>query len=265
MPAATTTTTTTSTTSTTTTTSTSSSSSAAASPQAAGEAFPASCPADHNKIVVDTNGVAYSILCSSDVYAVEGGSGESSAPVSSSGTFNDCLLFCGSSTFAGYLAGRCTAFVYVGQPNGATGIGTCYTKGGRTYNNNNGGSSNTFVGAIRQADGAYIAVTRTSSLSSSATGAAAFPATCPADNRRTVVTTNGVSYQLLCSTDAQARDGGDQLNEAATNSFNDCFLLCDTSGSRLSPAGAGRCTGFTYLGADNGAGGGTCYLKSAFN
>lgn len=249
----------------TTPTTTTSSSSAIASPQAAGAAFPASCPADHNKIVVGANGFAYLILCSSDIYPVEGGAGETSAAVSSTGTWNDCLSFCDTSTFSGFLAGRCTGFVYLGQTNGGTGIGTCYLKGGRTYTNNNGASGNNQIAAIRQADGAYVAVSRTSSLSSTATGPAAFPASCPADDRRTVVTTNGVSYQLLCATDAQARDGGDQLNEAATNSFNDCLLLCDTSASGFSPAGAGRCTGFTYVGADNGAGGGSCYLKSAFN
>jgi hypothetical protein len=97
---------------------------------------------------------------------------------------------------------------------------------------------------------------RTSSISPNASG---FPATCPTDDRKTIRDNNGVAYQVLCASDVGAQNGGGESSPAATSSFNDCFALCDAA---VVTGGAGRCTGFTYVGQVNGAGGGTCYLKS---
>lgn len=86
-----------------------------------------------------------------------------------------------------------------------------------------------------------------------------FPASCPTDNLKNITDTHGVSYQVRCASDVGAVGGGTEVGTTATSSFNDCFLLCDTTPMT---GGAGRCTGFTYVGAVNGTGGGTCYLKS---
>jgi hypothetical protein len=56
-----------------------------------------------------------------------------------------------------------------------------------------------------------------------------------------------------------AVNGGGESGPSAPSSFNDCFALCTAA---VVTGGAGRCTGFTYVGQVNGAGGGTCYLKS---
>jgi hypothetical protein len=97
---------------------------------------------------------------------------------------------------------------------------------------------------------------RTSSISPNASG---FPASCPTDDRKTIRDNNGVAYQVLCASDVAAQNGGDQSGVAASSSFNDCFALCDAA---VMIGDAGRCTGFTYTSQLNGAGGGTCYLKS---
>ena len=97
---------------------------------------------------------------------------------------------------------------------------------------------------------------RTSSVSPNASG---FPATCPTDDRKTIRDNSGVAYQVLCASDVGAVNGGGESSPNAPSSFNDCFALCTAA---VVTGGAGRCTGFTYVGQVNGAGGGTCYLKS---
>jgi hypothetical protein len=97
---------------------------------------------------------------------------------------------------------------------------------------------------------------RTSSVSPNASG---FPATCPTDDRKTIRDNSGVAHQVLCASDVGAMNGGGESSPNAPSSFNDCFALCT---SAVVTGGAGRCTGFTYVGQVNGAGGGTCYLKS---
>ena len=97
---------------------------------------------------------------------------------------------------------------------------------------------------------------RTSSVSPNASG---FPATCPTDDRKTIRDNSGVAYQVLCASDVGAVNGGGESGPSAPSSFNDCFTLCTNA---VVTGGAGRCTGFTYVGQANGAGGGTCYLKS---
>jgi hypothetical protein len=97
---------------------------------------------------------------------------------------------------------------------------------------------------------------RTSSISPNASG---FPASCPTDDRKTIRDNNGVAYQVLCASDVAAQNGGAEGGGTVTSSFNDCFALCDAA---VLNGGAGRCTGFTYVGQVNGAGARNCYLKS---
>ena len=89
--------------------------------------------------------------------------------------------------------------------------------------------------------------------------ASGFPASCPTDDRKIIRDNNGVAYQVFCATDPGSQNGGNEGGATATNSFNDCFAFCDAA---VLSGGAGRCTGFTYVGQVNGVGGGNCYLKS---
>ncbi|KAK5683186.1 hypothetical protein LTS10_004717 [Elasticomyces elasticus] len=77
---------------------------------------------------------------------------------------------------------------------------------------------------------------------------------CPANDGQ-IISQNGLSYVLSCG--GALAYGGPYAAATAANSFNDCFRQCDQS-SILQ--GALYCTGFTYMGATNGAGPGSCYL-----
>lgn len=66
-----------------------------------------------------------------------------------------------------------------------------------------------------------------------------------------------MSYQVRCQSDISPVGGGGTAAGAASASFNDCFLVCDTTPLN----NGGQCTGFTYVGNTNGVGSGTCYLK----
>ncbi|KAK4888436.1 hypothetical protein LTR27_012659 [Elasticomyces elasticus] len=77
---------------------------------------------------------------------------------------------------------------------------------------------------------------------------------CPANDGQ-IISQNGLSYVLSCG--GALAYGGPYAAATAANSFNDCFRQCDQS-SILQ--GALYCTGFTYMGAANGAGSGSCYL-----
>ena len=153
--------------------------------------------------------------------------------------------------------GRCTGFTYVGGANGV-GAGNCYMKGGTSYTTNTAGS-NTYVGGLRVVAGS---VSSSASASASPTRVgtgtpSGFPATCPTDNTKNITDSLGVSYQVRCQSDIAPVGGGGTAAGNVANSFNDCFLMCDTT-----PLNNGnQCTGFTYVGNPNGAGGGTCYLK----
>ncbi|KAK3658854.1 hypothetical protein LTR56_001725 [Elasticomyces elasticus] len=77
---------------------------------------------------------------------------------------------------------------------------------------------------------------------------------CPANDGQ-IVSQNGLSYVLSCG--GALAYGGSYAAATAANSFNDCFRQCDQSSVFQ---GALYCTGFTYMGAANGAGSGSCYL-----
>ena len=158
--------------------------------------------------------------------------------------------------------GRCTGFTYVGGVNGV-GAGDCYLKGGTSYNTG-AASSNNFVGGLRVADDAASSRTTSTTIVSASptrigTGTpSGFPASCPNDNTKNITDSSGVSYQVRCQSDLTAVGGtGATAQQNVANSFNDCFLVCDT----VPLSNGGQCTGFTYVGGFNGTGTGTCYLK----
>jgi hypothetical protein len=257
---------------------------------ASASGFPASCPADDRKIVRDNSGVAYQVLCASDVGAVNGG-GESS-PAAPNG-FNECFTFCTSAVVTGG-AGRCTGFTYVGQVNGIGG-GTCYLKSGTSYNIGSAGTN--FVGAIRQPDAvnsssistaasttssSILASTTpssailtlspstssiassTASSTSSAVAAGVVSYSCPANDQQ-VITNGGTQYQLRCGYAAAPVTGSGVYFRDPTirASFNECLPGC-TANAFESPAGSGIypiCTGFTFSVTDTTAGTGTCNFR----
>lgn len=165
--------------------SSSSSRTSSISPNASG--FSASCPTDDRKTIRDINGVAYQVLCASEVAAQNGGA-EGGGTVTSS--FNDCFALCDAAILTGG-TGRCTGFTYVGQVNGA-GAGNCYLKSGTSYTIGAAGTNN--VGAIKQAD---VGTSSSSSVVSSSSSSAV-----PSSSSSVVLasTTSSSSLLTLAST-----------------------------------------------------------------
>ncbi|KAK4507772.1 hypothetical protein PRZ48_001507 [Zasmidium cellare] len=74
----------------------------------------------------------------------------------------------------------------------------------------------------------------------------------PRDARTIITDANGEQYIIGCGEDTSPASN---RNVRAANSFNDCFAACSASPT--------DCGAFTYVGAVNGNGEGTCYLKPA--
>ncbi|KAI7482397.1 hypothetical protein KC351_g5763 [Hortaea werneckii] len=76
---------------------------------------------------------------------------------------------------------------------------------------------------------------------------------CPDVNNLIVQDDYGVQYVVSCGTDA---DPGAYASQGVYGNWNECFQACSTQQTN-----GGPCNGFTYAGAYNGNGGGTCYFK----
>ncbi|KAI5368318.1 putative PAN/Apple domain-containing protein [Septoria linicola] len=188
-----------------------------------------SCAANNNQVVTDaTTGERYIMRCGVD-------STPSGGPaIVNVNNFNQCFNEC--STRA-----NCAGFTYAGASQGQ-GVGQCYLKATSDTSKSGfaGGPSNTLVSAIKLANYPPLPPSYT----------------CPLAQDRTVVTdpNTGVQYVLWCNYDTA---GNSPWRVDVSDSFNDCFHSCSTSADRSS----GNCTGFTYSGATNGAGSGSCYMK----
>ncbi|PPJ50408.1 hypothetical protein CBER1_06996 [Cercospora berteroae] len=141
--------------------------------------------------------------------------------------WNDCFNGCSQNS-------TCTAFSYVGTANGA-GRGTCNFKARNPSNGGNNlrnrGWDPTYIGAIRQvvsANNPY----------------------CPDIDGRYVTDGSGAQYLVGCSSDTTQTT---TLSSASAPNFNDCFLRCSNNPS---------CAAWTYSGAVNGVGTGTCSLRA---
>ncbi|KAH9844930.1 WSC-domain-containing protein [Teratosphaeria destructans] len=97
------------------------------------------------------------------------------------------------------------------------------------------------------------ATTWTSFVLAAGLAAAQNSFTCPAMDRYLVTDSNGISYVIGCSSDST---NGNFAQSSVSNSFNDCFSICDSTSG---------CTCFTYGGGSNGVGSGFCYLKNSAN
>ncbi|QIX00741.1 hypothetical protein AMS68_006258 [Peltaster fructicola] len=102
--------------------------------------------------------------------------------------------------------------------------------------------------------------TASSSLTSSSapTSTSYTPSTyaCPAVDGTVVIDPWGTPYVIGCGQDTTY---GNYDTKAVSDNWNSCFVMCHNSST---VQGVGQCTAFTYLGAENGDGPGTCFLKS---
>ncbi|GAB1736020.1 hypothetical protein NU219Hw_g6074t1 [Hortaea werneckii] len=229
-------------TTTTTTTTTSSTTSAAASSTCTFAVSPADLPtncggrsstASFLGVYRDTCGVTYSIYCRVD-------SNPQQADQVSAGSISACMALCDNYVFAD--GSTCqSATLYQGR---------CYLK--RSFDGFKDANTDTTV-MVRNSN-QNLLLANSSSTSSSAgpmTPTAPPPSfACPADDIQQLQE-NGQNYYVGCGMVAQ---GTTSAAYTATNSWNDCFGYCDATVG---------CTGFTYEGAVDGNGAGTCFLRNS--
>ncbi|GIZ46977.1 hypothetical protein CKM354_001007900 [Cercospora kikuchii] len=189
------------------------------------------CTVGQRTLYSDLTGTTWITSCGDDTNL---GSGINVSNKETSDGVNDCWASCAA-------AQRCVGFSFQGSDgvNYGTGLGQCYFKSANTD-----GSPTTFVAANNPRYVSSVKLANYAPLTSSYT--------CPTQQDLSTVTdaNTGLPYVLRC--------GGDTAGTAfatfnATSGFNDCITQC-TSDT--------RCTTWTYNGATNGAGPGTCALKS---
>ena len=85
---------------------------------------------------------------------------------------------------------------------------------------------------------------------------------CPDANGETFTDSYGIAWIIGCGIDTT---GGSYTGVGVADSWDECFAQCannylnPTVGN---PGDSTNCTAFTYVGADGGHGGGTCYVKN---
>ncbi|KAK4933650.1 Histone-lysine N-methyltransferase set-6 [Elasticomyces elasticus] len=209
----------------------------------------ASCPAANGSIITDSSGVQYQIGCGFDTnnpnFQV------SSARIS----WNDCFALCDNATTTDH-AGQCTAFNYVGGPNGV-GEGTCFLKnyaGERFIIADNPPIT---VAAIRYPPGGTFPGASIASSSSPASGGSSSTSAAPPAattnvcvNQAVVSDGNGTSYQLFCNSDTSGSGGGAYMTGSFPGGdFSQCETYCT----------ANACGAWIW--APYPISGGACYVK----
>ncbi|KAI7550479.1 hypothetical protein KC317_g14262, partial [Hortaea werneckii] len=234
-------------TTTTTTTTTSSATSAAASSTCTFAVSPTGLPtncgarsstASFLGVYNDTCGVTYSVYCHVE-------SNPQQADSASASSISACMALCDNYVFADNSTCQ-SATLYQGR---------CYLK--RSFDGFKDASTDTSV-MVRNSNQNLLLANSSSSITTS-TSSSAGPVTptapppsfaCPADDIQQLQE-NGQNYYVGCGMVAQ---GATSVTYTATNSWNDCFGYCDATVG---------CTGFTYAGAVDGNGAGTCLLRNA--
>ncbi|KAH0256502.1 WSC-domain-containing protein, partial [Aureobasidium melanogenum] len=225
----------------------SSSSSTATSSSATASASSSLCPSVDSQDMTDSNGQVYTIHCQSDTDV------GSFANAQAANTYADCMTACDSTT-------GCVAFTYVGGAQGQ-GSGTCWMKNSRGSATSAGGN-NYVAGFLKQStstssassSSASFSTVSSTTVSSSATASSSASASlCPQANGQIITDANGNTYNVTCSSDNNV---GSYTNAQASSSYLDCMTACDAASSS-------GCQGFTYVGGANGAGSGTCWLKTS--
>ncbi|KAH0072122.1 hypothetical protein KCU66_g22267, partial [Aureobasidium melanogenum] len=227
-----------------------SSSSTATSSSATASASTSLCPSIDSQDITDSNGQVYTIHCQSDT------SVGSFTNAQAANTYADCMTACDSTT-------GCVAFTYVGGAQGQ-GSGTCWMKNSRgsatPANGNNyvagflKQSTSSSVSSASSSSATSSTVSSTTVSSSSAAASSSSSASlCPQANGQIVTDSNGKTYNVTCSSDNSV---GSYTNAPASSSYLDCMTACDAASSS-------GCQGFTYVGGANGAGSGTCWLKTS--
>lgn len=205
------------------------------------------CPSVDGQTITDSNNTSYTVYCSSDSSQNSYGVGYAT------GSYLECMLLCDNDNPS------CRGFTYVGAAYG-NGAGTCWLKSS--------------LGSFVSRDSTYITVARVDvglsgssvSLSNSSSTSSAKIATstssvsaaatspvstyCPATDRTTITSSDGVGYDIYCSSDSSIPSFG---LAQVSGSYLDCMAACDIDSA---------CNAFTYVGTNFGSGPGACWLKT---
>ncbi|KAI7566524.1 hypothetical protein KC343_g5385, partial [Hortaea werneckii] len=188
----------------------------------------------------DTCGVTYSMYCHVE-------SNPQQADTASASSISACMALCDNYVFADNATCQ-SATLYQGR---------CYLK--RSFDSFRDASTDTTVMVRNSNQNLLLANSSSSTTTTSTRSSAAGPVTptapppsffCPADDIQQLQE-NGQNYYVGCGMVAQ---GTTSTTYTATNSWNDCFGYCDATVG---------CTGFTYEGAVDGNGAGTCFLRNS--
>ncbi|KAI6887118.1 short chain dehydrogenase [Hortaea werneckii] len=199
------------------------------------------CPTYNGTYFLDAQGQAYYILCGYGSTSQYQNTAARDGPA--------CLALCDAQA-------QCigVTVVYGGAESNANNNANCYlaSAGLNTIANTRN------VLAVRTTMPSFVPTTTTTTTTTSSSSSAtqvtptAPPPSfaCPADDIQQLQE-NGQNYYVGCGMVAQ---GATSVTYTATNSWNDCFGYCDATVG---------CTGFTYAGAADGNGPGTCLLRNS--
>ncbi|KAK3116534.1 hypothetical protein LTR53_003022 [Teratosphaeriaceae sp. CCFEE 6253] len=124
------------------------------------------------------------------------------------------------------------------------------------------GSSSTGTATVSSSVTSTTSTSTTSSSSSTSTAITTIRSTsataysCPDVSGQVLTDSYNNQFVVQCGADTTL---GSYDVLSAANSWNDCFDVCQASTAQ----GSQTCTGFTYGGANNGAGSGSCFIKNA--
>ncbi|KAI6807478.1 hypothetical protein KC332_g13456 [Hortaea werneckii] len=199
------------------------------------------CPTYNGTYFLDAQGQVYYILCGYGSTSQYQNTAARDGPA--------CLALCDAQA-------QCigVTVVYGGAESNANNNANCYlaSAGLNTI------ADRRNVLAVRTTMPSFVPTTTTTTTTTTSSSSAA-PVTptapppsfaCPADDIQQLQG-NGQNYYVGCGMVAQ---GATSVTYTATNSWNDCFGYCDATVG---------CTGFTYAGAVDGNGPGTCLLRSS--
>lgn len=200
------------------------------------------CPdAETQSFVNSQGGSLFFMRCSSDTNV--GSYGNSMALTS----WKDCMNSCESDP-------RCVAFTYVGGTKGL-GSGVCWFKDDKGQAVSAGPNYVAgFLAVKAVSPGSSVTSVSTGNLAvssdSSATSSSTSTSSTSTASTSWATNTAGSNYTIYRGSDTNY---GAYTNVPATSSFLDCTTACDKDSN---------CKAWTYVGATEGKGSGTCWLKS---
>ncbi|KAI4727415.1 hypothetical protein E4T49_04717 [Aureobasidium sp. EXF-10728] len=188
-----------------------------------------SCPSGNGQNYTTPNNATFNVNCAGD------SNGKDLTMVYVNNGIQECIKTCSTTSgcVAASLSGTaCYMKSTVGTMRTSSGVQHAQLMSSAAGSSSSSSSSSAAAASSTKASSTSSSASSTSSLPSSATNSA------------------GSVYNLYYSSDSGQ---GSFTNTQASSSYTDCMSACDANS---------KCTAFTYVGGKNGAGSGTCWLKT---